>query len=146
MRKLLLLIPLVLLACAGFSQKLVDRNEDGRFIKMRTTTDSDYHYIDTLVSTANEAGVLEVTAIGYKSDGTLAVTGVLKYRYVIADGTLTLGTAVNDQTIVVDSGLSPATFDVAASSNKMYVRVKGKLSVTLYWVTMVKRKCLVLNL
>lgn len=140
MKKLLfLLLACFAIAAPAMSQKYVERNADGHIYKTYTTTDSAYHNIDTLPVTANEAGVLEVKVIALASDGTLAATGVLRYRYVVVAGTLTLGSVVNSQTPVIDSGLSPTTFDVSTTANKLYVRIKGKLSKTLYWYAVTKR-------
>lgn len=140
MKKLLfLLLAYFAIAAPAISQKYVERNADGRLYKTYTTTDSFYHNIDTLPVTANEAGILEVKIVAIASDGTLAATGLLRYRYKVVAGTLTLGSVVNSQTPVVDSGLSPTTFDVSTTANKLYVRVKGHLTKTVYWYSVTKR-------
>lgn len=129
------------------AQKFVSRNADGRLSTTITTTDSAYHYIDSLFTTGNEAGVFEVTVIGaLKESSTAAVTGVLKYRYKVVNGTLTLGSVINDITPVIDTELTTTGgFTVTVVSNKVYISVKGKLSKTVVWYCTIKRQSVVIT-
>jgi hypothetical protein len=140
MKKFLALVLIgSLISFASSAQTFLNRNGDERFAHSYTTTDSAYHYIDSLVMQSTEAGIFEVSVVGLSSDG-YAVTGVLKARYINHAGTLTVGSTVNTQTPVTDTQLGTATFDITTSSNKCYIRLKGKDGKTITWYSVIKRK------
>ena len=120
--------------------KFLNRNPDEEVVKSLITTDSSYHYIDSLVVTPNEAGIAKVYVIGYNTDSLEAVTGVKIFRYSVKNGTLSLGAVSNDLSTVTDADLGTATFDVSLVNNKIYVRIKGKLNFTFYWRSITKRQ------
>ena len=144
MKKLLSILFLVALAMTSITtsvnaQKLINRNGDERFAKQYTTTDSTFTSVDSADINRNEAGIVEVIVMAVAADGK-SVTGNLLYRYHSVSGTITLATADAQSAIVTDSGLSPATFKCISSGTKIYLQVKGKLSTTLYWYTILKRR------
>jgi hypothetical protein len=122
------------------AQSYLNRNSDEHTAHTLVTTDSAYHYIDSLVMGSSEAGVFEVTVIGYATDTLYAVRGTLKFDYINRNGTLTLGSVVNDIPITTDAPLGTATFDVTAVDNKAYIRVKGHFGNSILWYCIVKRK------
>ena len=105
-----------------------------------TTTDSSYYYIDSVSIKTNEAGVIEVSVIGYAKDTAYSVTGIKKVRFNKRRGTLTMGTVIDEQPVITDAALGTSTFDLVAASNKIYVRVKGKQSTTVNWFSITRRK------
>ncbi len=142
MKKILFLLIAAGLTLAATAQKnFLNRNDDGHIIKTRVTTDSDYHYIDSFVIANYEAGIYELTIIGASATNFYSIRGVLKGTYVMRNGTLTVTTSVNDVTPQVESQISAtASFDVTTSSNKAYIRVRGKVNTTIYWYSVLKRK------
>jgi hypothetical protein len=143
MKKILCVAMLVAMAttfaAAQSGAKLVMKNGAELFAKTLTTTDSNYHNIDSFYINANEAGILEAKVVALDRTGVLGITGDLKIRYVSSAGTITLGTPVADMALVIDSGLSPGTFNFYASGTKIYVRVKGALSTDIRWYATLKR-------
>jgi hypothetical protein len=124
---------MVLFFCSAKSQvKYQDRNSDHQIVKTLTTTDSVTTNIDSLVTTANEAGIVTVSVIGYKPTTSAAVTGVKTFRYKVVNGTPTLGTITDVSAIVTDSDISTSTFAINVVGTKVYIQVKGKLSNTIY--------------
>lgn len=93
-----------------------------------TTTDSVLTTLDIIPITANEAGIITVTLVGYNGDAPAAITGIKEVRYKKVAGTLTLGTVNDIVTGVTDTELSGSTtWSIVASSNNIYIKVKGKL-------------------
>ena len=120
----------------------VNRNGDERFGNNLTTTDSAFHYVDSVVIKANEGGIVEVSVVGFAKDTLYCVTGLKKVRFSKRAGTLTMGTVIDDMAVVTDTPLGTATFDLVAANNKIYVRVKGKLGNSITWTSVIKRKTL----
>src|SRR5436190_11139730 len=110
MKKLLKLLPILLLlalsAATSFAQvttRYENRNFDERVAQRLVTTDSTLTYIDSLVLSTNEGGVVELTVIGYAKDTAYCVTGKLIARFNKRRGTLTLGTVEEIGTITTDA-------------------------------------------
>lgn len=81
----------------------------------------------------NTGGLVEVTVVGSASNGE-CVTGKLLYHYHKTAGTITVATADTVGTITADTGLSGATFAVAANaSNNLKLTLTGKASKTILW-------------
>ena len=118
----------------------VSRNGDEKFAYNLTTTDSAFHYVDSVIIKNNEGGIIEVTCIGYAKDTNHVVTGLLKVRFNKHRGTLTMGTIIEDMAVVTDTPLGTATWTLVAANNKIYVRVKGKDGYNITWTTIIKRK------
>lgn len=133
---------LVFASTQSFAQKTINRNPSEEFQKVKTTTDSTFTSVDSCIINTNEVGFVDVQVVGLDKVNGKAVTGHLKYRYKSVSGTITLASADNVSAIVTDSGLTPATFKVIASGSKLYLQVKGKLTVTVDWYTVLKRKSL----
>lgn len=145
MKKLLFILSAILLIGINFTASAqrvttVSRNGDERFAYNLTTTDSAYHYIDSVTIKNNEGGIIEVTVIGYAKDTNKVVTGLLKVRFNKHRGTLTMGTIIEDMAVVTDAALGTATWTLVAASEKIYVRVKGKLDESITWTSIIKRK------
>lgn len=122
------------------AQKVLARNGDERFAKKMITADSTFRSIDSATVYNNEVGIVEATVIGLDSANAKGVTGIIKARYKVAAGTITLASSTEDLALVTDSGLSPATFQFTSSGSKIYLQVKGKLNVRVHWYTTFKRK------
>ncbi len=140
MKKFLLILLMGLMFFASNAQKILSVNgseNSGHTIK---TTDSAYHYVDSVVISANEAGIIEVSVIGFSYDTAYSVTGVQTVRYNKHRDTLTMGTPTDVLAKETDTVLGSATFDLISSGNKIYVRIKGKLNYTMRWLSIVKRK------
>ena len=143
MKKLLFILTMaltLLISNTAKSQHFVNRNGDERFGYNLTTTDSEYHYIDSVTLNTNEGGIITVTVVGYAKDTAYCVTGQKSVRFNKRRGTLTMGTIIDDQAVVTDAALGTATWTLVAASNKIYVRVKGKQSNSITWTSIVKRK------
>lgn len=140
--KALLFGLIVLAVMPSMAQKTINRNSGEEFQKVKTTTDSTFTSVDSCIINSNEVGFVDVQVVGLDKVNGKAVTGHLKYRYKSVSGTITLASADALSAIVTDSGLSPATFKVIASGSKLYLQVKGKLTVTVDWYTVLKRKAL----
>jgi hypothetical protein len=141
MKKILFfLFALTTMVISANAQRLISTNGDSRFGKSLRTTDSTFRSIDSVVVNTNEAGVLEFTVIGLDTANNKAITAAGFVRYVRAAGTITVGSVEETSTKVVDSGLSPANYQFTSSGNKIYLQIKGKLTVNVHWYTSVKRK------
>lgn len=104
-----------------------------------TTTDSTVNTIATVSISDDEAGVLEVQAVGFNDSLGAAVTGSKIVRYVKTGGTLTLGTPTAALASATDSGLGTATWSISTSSDDIIITVKGKLGLTVNWKVNVRR-------
>lgn len=125
--------------------RFTNRNFDERTAQRLVTTDSTLTYIDSLVLGTNEAGIVQVTIIGYAKDTAYAVTGVIHARFNKRRGTLTLGTITESEPITRDAVLANttvggATFTIVSVNNNIYVRVKGKAAYSITWTSFVKYK------
>lgn len=141
MKKLFSFLMLTLVTFTAVNaQKILLRNGDERFAKKLITADSTFRSIDSATVYNNEVGIVEATVIGLDSANAKGVTGIIKARYKVAAGTITLATSTEDLALVTDSGLTPATFQFATSGSKIYLQVKGKLDVRVHWYTTFKRK------
>lgn len=98
-----------------------------------TTTDSALHTIATLSTADNEAGVVEVTVVGYNDSLGIAVTGTQIVRYTKLNDTITVGSPSNVLAKATDGGLGTATWAIASNTNDVYVTVKGKLTYNIQW-------------
>ncbi len=141
MKKLVLFLVLAAFAFIGNAQTVKNVNDAGTLSKKVTTTNATATKVDTINVATNEIGSIEVKVIGLKSDGSAAITGSKTYRYAKASGTLTLATATINPTdsLVVDTGVSGATFAASASDNNIVVKVTGKASTTIYWRVVVRQ-------
>lgn len=98
---------------------------------LKTTTDSVVTALDSIVVAANEAGIIQVTLVGYNGDAPAGITGIKYVRYKKVAGTLTLGTVTDIAATVIDTELSGSTtWTIVASGNNIIVRVKGKIPLT----------------
>lgn len=129
-----------MVAASVSGQKYLNRNADEGFAKSLKTTDSALVTIDSIITTSNEAGVVLVNVVGYNPLTSDAVTGIKAFRYKVTAGTVSLGTISDVSAIVTDTGLGTATFAISVVSNKIYLRVKGKLSTAVYWRSVTQRK------
>lgn len=152
MKKLLKFLPILLmLTCitsfvsAQVTTRFTNRNFDERIAQSLTTTDSTLTYTDSLVLGTNEAGIVQLTVIGFAKDTAYSVTGVIQARFNKRRGTLTLGTITETEPITRDAvlqntALGGATFTLVVVNNNIYVRVKGKAAYSIKWTTFVKYK------
>jgi hypothetical protein len=125
-------------ATAQTNQNLYLQNGNGRLFRygyqgFLTTADGSAHTIATFLIGANEGGVLTARVVGVDTATMDEVTGVVGIRYKKVAGTLTLGSAINVQSIVTDAGLGSATFAFAASSNNVVLNVTGDASTSVVW-------------
>ncbi len=141
MKKLFSILVLVAFAIPGYSQTVKNVNPAGHISKKVTTTNATATKVDTINIDEDEIGTIQVIVIGLKSDGSAAITGSKSYRYAKASGSLTLATATINPTdsLVVDTGVSGATFAASASDDNIVVKVTGKASTTIYWRVIVKQ-------
>ncbi len=123
--------------------RAINANPNESYGKTKVTTDSTLTYLDSVSIGTNEAGIVEVKVIGYAKDTAYSVTGVVKARFNKRRGTLTMGSVIEEQTIVTDAALGSATFTLVAASNKIYVRVKGKDATNITWYSIQRRFSLV---
>jgi hypothetical protein len=110
--------------------------------KRVTTTNATATQIDSIAVANDEVGVITVKILGYRTDSTGAVTGTKTYRYTKVAGTLTVGSVIQNptDTLVADTPLTGATFTVTAtSSNNLIIKVTGKASKTIYWISFIKK-------
>jgi len=124
--------------------RFTNRNFDERIAQRLVTTDSTLTYIDSLVLGTNEAGIVQVTVIGFAKDTAYSVTGVITARFNKRRGTCTLGTITEIEPITTDAVLANAgtgsTFTLVVVNNNLYVRVKGKAGYDITWTSFVKVK------
>jgi hypothetical protein len=142
MKKFLALIVLFsAFVFAGNSQTLKKVNTAGQIVKSLTTTNATATKVDSITVATNEIGTITISVVGLKSDGSAAISGTKTYRYSKAAGTLSLATATIDpeDSLVVDSGVSGATFAASTSNDNILVKVTGKSSTTIYWKVIVKQ-------
>lgn len=142
MKKFLFLSILAISVALGSTaqSRFINRNGDERFGTSLKTTDSTLKYLDSVVTATNEGGIITVSVIGYSYDSTYSVTGVKSVRFNKRNGTLTMGTVVDEVPNVTDAGLGTATWDLVAANGKIYVRIKGRLNYNIIWTAIIKRK------
>ena len=126
--------------CLAQTTRFSNRNNDERIANVVTTTDATVTTIDSVVLNTNEGGLVQVTVIGYAKDTAYAVTGVLQARFNKRRGTLTLGTSTESLAITADTPLSGATFALSVINNQIYVRVTGKVSTSIRWYAITRKK------
>jgi hypothetical protein len=137
---LLIALTAFLVTSQAQATRFTNRNNDERVANRITTADATPVYIDSLVLRTNEAGIIQVTIIGYAKDTAYAVTGVKQARFNKRRGTLTLGTVTDLLTTTTDTDISGATFSIISSGNKIYVQVTGKAATSITWTCFVKAK------
>ena len=125
--------------------KFSNRNNDERLANRITTTDSTLTYVDSLILQRNEAGIIQVTVLGYAYDTAYLVSGVLQARFNKRRGTLTMSTVTEVQAQTVDAPLitalpGGAKFSLIAVGNNIYVQVKGKHATNITWTCLKKVK------
>jgi hypothetical protein len=135
-----LLVVMLMFAFNSYSQKVTIFNGDEHIVKNLKTTDSAYHYIDSITLKANEGGIAEVSVIGFAYDTAYSVTGKQIVRFNKRRGTLTLGTPTVVLAIETDTVLGSATFALVSSGDKIYVRIKGKNTYNMRWQSVTKWK------
>lgn len=150
MKKLLKFLPVLLIMAfmattvTAQTTRFTNRNFDERIAQRLVTTDSTLTYIDSLVLGTNEAGIVQVTVIGFAKDTAYSVTGVIQARFNKRRGTCTLGTITEIEPITTDAVLANAgtgsTFTLVVVNNNIYVRVKGKAAYDITWTSFVKVK------
>ena len=134
------LISMLILSAGTFAQKAKVYNGDENIFKTLSTNDSAYHYIDSIVIATNEGGSVTASVVGFAYDTAYSVTTVKSARFNKRRGTLTMGSVIDQQAVVTDAALGSATVDLVAASGKIYVRVKGKASTNIKWLSVLKRK------
>jgi hypothetical protein len=145
MKRFLTLLACSLLTLAAFSQTPIYRNTSELIVRKLTTTNATATQIDLVTLGTNEIGTITVKVIGFNAVGVAAITGTKSYRYSKVAGTLTLGTEILNpaDSLVVDTGVSGATFAASAVSNNISVKVTGKASTTIYWKVITKQSGIV---
>ena len=129
---------------AQVTTRFTNRNFDERIAQRLVTTDSTLTYTDSLVLGTNEAGIVQVTVIGFAKDTAYSVTGVIQFRFNKRRGICTIGTITAVEPITVDAvlqnGTGGATFTAVVVNENIYIRVKGKAGYDITWTTFVKQK------
>lgn len=124
-------------------QLLFQNSPSGAFLygysTTAVTTNGSAMNADTITLGSDEAGVLQVTVVGFNKDSASAVTGAKILRYVKSGGTLTLGSATADLAVAADTKLGSATFAVASVGNNAVVQVTGTSGVTVQWKIFIRR-------
>ena len=59
------------------AQGIILKNGDEQIAKILKTTDSNYHYIDSISVKANETGIIEASVIGFDTANINAITGII---------------------------------------------------------------------
>ena len=132
-------------ASAQVTTRFTNRNFDERVANRLVTTDSTLTYIDSLVLGTNEAGIVEVTIIGFAKDTAYSVTGKIQARFNKRRGTCTLGTItevepITRDAVLANTALGGATFTLVVVNNNIYVRVKGRATYEITWTCFTKYK------
>lgn len=152
MKKLLKFIPVLFALAfvtstvsAQVTTRFTNRNFDERIAQKVVTADSTLTYTDSVVLGTNEAGILELTVIGFAKDTAYSVTGKIAVRFNKRRGTCTLGSITQVLPITTDAVLQTAgdggaTFTLVVVNNNVYVRVKGKAGYSITWHTFLKYK------
>lgn len=123
---------------------IINRNATDHFTKTVNTTDATATQIDAITIGADESGIITIKVVGFDKVDGAAVTGIVGYRYVKTGGTLTLGSAIAIEPIVADTAVSGGTFAASVVSNNIVVKVTGKASVNMTWISMIKQFALAL--
>ena len=116
----------------------VSENGAATYGKAITTTDSAFHNIDSIVLAPNEAGIVQVFVVGNGYDTAYSVRGAYTATYNNRRGTLTLDTPTALTPSVTDAALTTSTFSLVAGTNKIYVRIKGRLNYNVRWQSITK--------
>lgn len=97
-----------------------------------TTTNNTITTVTTITCPNDGAGVLTVTMVGVKTDGTKYLTGEKKIQWTSSGGTVTLRYTTE---VAADylTGFSTATWTVDASGGTLRIRVTGEATENVQW-------------
>jgi hypothetical protein len=147
MKKLFKFLPVLLalsfistVVTAQVTTRFTNRNFDERIAQKVITTNATVTNVDSIVLGTNEAGVIELTVIGFAKDTAHSVSGKIAVRFNKRRGTCTLGTIASVLPIVADAPLTGATFTVSVVNNNLYVTVTGIASTSITWHSFLKYK------
>jgi hypothetical protein len=140
MKQLKLLLAFILLiSIAGQAQNFRNR------IEYMTTTDSSIHTIYTIPIVANEAGIINVSFVGYAQNNAGAVTSIQVVRYINAAGTITLGTPVAILATESDASVTGSSVAFSVSGSNIIVTVKSGRPVSVRWQVAISKESRVKN-